>query len=84
MKKYIKIEDLCCANCAAKIEKAATAIEGVNSCKISFMAEKMLVEYDDSADFNGMEREPRPPCHVCLPILRRGRGKEPDASAKGH
>ncbi len=57
MKKYIKIEDLCCANCAAKIEKAATAIEGVNSCKISFMAEKMLVEYDDSADFNGIYKE---------------------------
>ena len=57
MKKYIKIEDLCCANCAAKIEKAATAIEDVNSCKISFMAEKMLVEYDDSADFNEIYKE---------------------------
>ena len=51
MKKYLKIEDLCCAHCGAKIEKAALKIEGVTDCKVSFMAEKMLVEYEDSADF---------------------------------
>lgn len=54
MKKYVKVEDLCCANCAAKIEKQVNALEGVNKCSISFMAEKMLVEYDDSVDFNGL------------------------------
>ncbi|MBO4364157.1 MAG: heavy-metal-associated domain-containing protein [Clostridia bacterium] len=57
MKKYIKIEDLCCAHCASKIEKAASAIEGVNSCKVSFMAEKMIVEYDDGADFDAIYKE---------------------------
>lgn len=51
MKKYIKIEDLCCANCAAKIEKAVTALDGVSKCSISFMAEKMLVEFDDGMNF---------------------------------
>ena len=54
MKRYIKIEDLCCANCAAKIEKAVSKLEGVNKCTVNFMAEKMLLEYDDSADFDGM------------------------------
>ncbi|MBP5312246.1 MAG: heavy-metal-associated domain-containing protein [Clostridia bacterium] len=51
MKKYIKIEDLCCANCAAKIEKQVAALEGVNKCSISFMAEKMLVDFDEGRDF---------------------------------
>ncbi len=54
MKRYIKIEDLCCANCAAKIEKAVSKLEGVNKCTVNFMAEKMLLEYDDSADFDGL------------------------------
>ena len=52
MKKYVKIEDLCCANCAAKIEKQVSALEGVKKCSLSFMAEKMLVEYDDAKDFD--------------------------------
>ena len=46
MKKYIKIEDLCCANCAAKIEKAVSKLDGVSKCTVNFMAEKMLREYD--------------------------------------
>ena len=52
MKKYIKIEDLCCANCAAKIEKAVSQLDGVSKCTVNFMAEKMLLEYDESKNFD--------------------------------
>ncbi|MCR5056058.1 MAG: heavy-metal-associated domain-containing protein [Clostridia bacterium] len=52
MKKYIKIEDLCCANCAAKIEKAVSKLDGVSKCTVNFMAEKMLLEYDESKNFD--------------------------------
>ena len=37
MKKIYKLEDLDCANCAAKMENAINAIDGVQSATVSFM-----------------------------------------------
>lgn len=48
MKKNYKLEDLDCANCAAKMERAVAKIDGVNSVSISFMAQRMAIEADDS------------------------------------
>ena len=48
MKKKFKLEDLDCANCAAKMEAAISKIDGVESCSISFMAQKMTLEADES------------------------------------
>ena len=47
MKKVIKVEDLDCANCAAKVEKGIKALEGVNSASVSFMAQKIVVDVTD-------------------------------------
>ena len=41
MKKSVKLIDLDCANCAAKIEDAVKKIDGVTSASVSFMAQKM-------------------------------------------
>ena len=43
MKKIIKLEDLDCANCAAKLERAIAEIEGVQRVSVSFMAQKIPV-----------------------------------------
>ena len=48
MKKNYKLEDLDCANCAAKMERAVAKIDGVNSVSISFMSQRMVIEADDS------------------------------------
>lgn len=48
MKKIYQLEDLDCANCAAKMERAVAKIEGVSSVNISFMAQKMTLEVEDS------------------------------------
>ena len=48
MKKNYKLEDLDCANCAAKMERAVAKIDGVNSVSISFMAQRMAIEADDA------------------------------------
>ena len=48
MKKNYKLEDLDCANCAAKMERAVAKIDGVNSVSISFMTQRMVIEADDS------------------------------------
>ena len=47
MKKTIKLQDLDCANCAAKIENAVAAMDGVIDVKVSFMNQKMVLETAD-------------------------------------
>lgn len=50
MKKIIRMEDLDCANCGAKMEAAVARIEGVQSCTVSFMTQRMTLECEE-ADF---------------------------------
>ena len=47
MRKSFKLEDLDCANCAAKLENAVAAIDGVQRVTVSFMAQKMILEAPD-------------------------------------
>ena len=47
MKKKFKLQDLDCANCAAKMEEAIKKIEGVSDATVSFMTQKMTIEADD-------------------------------------
>ena len=56
MKKVFKLEDLDCANCAAKMERAIAKIDGVTSATVSFMAQKMTIEADD-ARFDDIMKE---------------------------
>ena len=44
MKKVYKLEDLDCANCAAKMERAVARIDGVSSVSISFMSQRMSIK----------------------------------------
>ncbi|ANU47540.1 heavy metal transporter [Enterocloster clostridioformis] len=48
MEKKFKLQDLDCANCAAKMEEAIKKIEGVSDATVSFMTQKMTIEADDS------------------------------------
>lgn len=48
MKRVLKMQDLDCANCAAKMENAIKKIDGVNSVSISFMSQKMFLDVEDS------------------------------------
>ena len=56
MKKTYKIE-VDCANCAQKMEDAAKATAGVKAASVNFMALKMKVEFEDSADENAVMDE---------------------------
>ena len=47
MKKTFKLEDLDCANCAAKMEAAVKKLDGVKDASVSFMTQKMSIEADD-------------------------------------
>ena len=49
MKKTYKIE-VDCANCAQKMEDAANTVSGVAKATVSFMTQKMKVEFADGSD----------------------------------
>lgn len=47
MKKVFKMEDLDCANCAAKMEEAIKKLDGVEDATVSFMMQKFTLVADD-------------------------------------
>ena len=46
MRKSFKLENLDCANCAAKMETAIGKLPGVNKATISFMTSKLVLDAD--------------------------------------
>ena len=56
MKKVFRLQDLDCANCAAKMERHVAKLDGVNSVSISFMAQRMAIEADEARFDEIMER----------------------------
>ncbi len=48
MKSKFKVKGLDCANCAAQLERAIQKIDGIESANISFMTQKMELEYDET------------------------------------
>ena len=47
MKKTFKIEELCCANCAAKIEDKIKKLDYIKDANLAFMAERLTIEVDE-------------------------------------
>ena len=47
MKKTFKLEDLDCANCAAKMEEGIKKLPGVTNAQVSFLSQKMTIEAED-------------------------------------
>lgn len=47
MKKTFRLDGLGCANCAAKMEKGISKLDGVTKVTVNFMTTKMVIEGDD-------------------------------------
>lgn len=47
MRKTFELEDLDCANCAAKMEDAIKKIPGVKRASVNFMTQKMILDAED-------------------------------------
>ena len=67
MTKTYKIE-VDCANCAEKMQDAANKTEGVKEAVVSFMTQKMKVEFAEGADEKAVMKK----------ILKACRKVEPD------
>ena len=67
MQKKYSIE-VDCANCAAAVERKLAELDGIDSVSISYMAQKMIVDYADGVDESAKVRE----------MLKVARKVEPD------
>ena len=50
MKKIIKLEGLCCANCAAKIEDGVKKVPGVKEASLRFMTQRLTIVAEDGME----------------------------------
>ncbi|MDP4145010.1 MAG: heavy metal translocating P-type ATPase [Bacillota bacterium] len=55
--KKLVLEGLCCANCAAKIEKAAGQLEGVTSSNINFVTKTLTLKLEHESKIKGLITE---------------------------
>ena len=69
MKRSYKMQDLDCANCAAKMEDAIRKLKGVNDVRISFMSQRLTLDADESQYENILDQA----AQICKKI-------EPDAT----
>ncbi|MBO4926749.1 MAG: heavy-metal-associated domain-containing protein [Clostridiales bacterium] len=72
MRRTFKLDELDCANCAAKMEEAIAKLPGVKKVSVNFMAQKMILEAEDS-EFDEVLRQAaetiakvEPDCHIVL------------------
>lgn len=49
MKKTFTVTNLDCAVCASKIENEISKLEGVNSAKLSFVTQKLVLDVQDGS-----------------------------------
>lgn len=48
MKRVMKLRDLDCAHCAAKMEDAIRRIDGVQAVSVNFLSQKLTLEAEDA------------------------------------
>lgn len=56
MKKVYRVEELCCANCAAKIETAINKLPAVERATLNFMTLRLTVE-SETEDWAELQKE---------------------------
>ena len=57
MKKTLKFTEIDCANCAAKVEKNISKLEGVESVRVVFLTQKIILGVDESADWQDLLKQ---------------------------
>ena len=66
MTKTYKIE-VDCANCAEKMQEAAKKTEGVAEATVSFMTQKMKIDFTDGADEKNVMKQVLKACKKVEP-----------------
>lgn len=66
MTKIFRLQDLDCANCAAKMERAINKIAAVNQAQVNFMTQKLSIDVDDN-QFADVMQQVVQVCHKIEP-----------------
>ena len=72
MRRTYKLENLDCANCAAKMETAIGKLAGVKKATVSFMTQKLILETEAEDQSALMEqvvklcRKVEPDCEILM------------------
>ena len=70
MRKTFELEDLDCANCAAKMAEGIRKIEGVSFADVNFLTQKLTVEAEEGKFDEIMKKAAKvckkiePDCHI--------------------
>lgn len=72
MKRIGKIDNLDCAVCAAKLERAIAAVDGVQQASVNFFTQKLTIEIDDANQAEVIER-----------VLKAAKKAEPSSKISG-
>lgn len=56
MKKVYYLENLCCAHCASKIERAINKLGCVKECSLNFILQKLTVEFKEDENFEEIKK----------------------------
>ncbi|HOK81910.1 MAG: heavy metal transporter [Clostridiales bacterium] len=72
MRKIARIENLDCAVCAAKLEKAISDIAGVNAASLNFISQRLSLDINDAEYASAVEK-----------IHKVAKKLEPDCVIKG-
>lgn len=71
MKKTLKFSEIDCANCAAKVEKNISKLKGVESVRVVFLTQKIILEISEDCDWSELlkaiekaARKVEPDCEI--------------------
>ena len=67
MKKTFILDEIDCANCAAKLEAAINKVEGVNRATVNFFAQKLILDVESEAvidDVLAVCKKMEPDCEI--------------------
>lgn len=70
MKKIYRMENVDCANCAAKMEAAIAKLAGVHQASISFLTQRLSIELADTAQLESVMKEANDLCRKIEPDCR--------------
>ena len=69
MRKTFELEDLDCANCAAKMAECIRKIEGVSYADVNFLSQKLTIEAEGS-EFDAIMKKAAKVCKKIEPDCR--------------
>lgn len=70
MKKIYPVEELDCANCAAKMERAIAELDGIVNANMNFLTQKLTIEFADGADVSAIMKQVQKLCRKIEPDCR--------------